>query len=181
MLASMLVLAATGVDPVPDTVTGKSGLPQLNVIDFAPQLFWLALSFAALYVLLARVVIPRIESVIDDRRTRIQHDLDAAERLKTETEKALAAYEEAYAAARSKASDIAKRTHEALAADVEAERSRVEAQVVARIAEAEARIGETKAKAMAHVNEIASETAEAIVARLIGQDRRVAAKAEAGE
>jgi F0F1-type ATP synthase membrane subunit b/b' len=53
--------------------------------------------------------------------------------------------------------------------------------VAARIADAEARINETKSKAMAHVNAIASETADAIVARLIGQDRRVAAKAEAGE
>ena len=177
MPASLLVLAATGVDPVPETVTGKSGLPQLNVTDFAPQLFWLALSFIVLYVLLARIVLPRIGSVIEERRNRMQRDLQEAERLKTETEKALAAYEEAYAAARSKANDIAKRTHEALSADVEAERSRVEGQVAARIADAEARINETKSKAMAHVNEIASETAEAIVARLIGQDARTAAKA----
>jgi len=186
MLASLLVLAAAGVDPVPDTVTGSSGLPQLNATDFAPQLIWLALSFGLLYLLLARIVLPRIGAVIEKRRERIQRDLDEAERLKIETEKALAAYEDAYAAARAKANEIAKRTHEALAADVEAQRSRVDQQIAAKLAEAEARIGDTKSKAMAHVSEIAAETAEAIVARLLGKeaassDARRAVKAGAGE
>jgi len=186
MLASLLVLAATGVDPVPDTTTGSSGLPQLDTTHFSPQLVWLALSFGALYLLLARIVLPRIEAVLGERRGRIQRDLDEAERLKVETEKALALYEDAYAAARAKANEIAKRTHEELAAKVEAERSRVDRQIAAKLEEAETRITETKAKAMAHVNEIATETAEAIVAKLIGKEAtepevRRAVKAGAGE
>jgi len=186
MLASLLVLAAAGADPVPDTVTGSSGLPQLNATDFAPQLIWLALSFGLLYLLLARIVLPRIGAVIEKRRERIQRDLDEAERLKIETEKALAHYEEAYAAARAKANEIAKRTHQELATDVEAERARVEAQIAAKLAEAETRIADTKSKAMTHVNEIAAETAEAIVARLIGKEAgepeaRRQVKASAGE
>jgi F-type H+-transporting ATPase subunit b len=179
-----VVTAALFAAATAEADEGKSGLPQLNATDFSPQLVWLALSFGVLYLLLARIVLPRIETVIGERRNRVQRDLDEAERLKSETEKALAHYEDAYATARAKANEIAKRTHAELAAKVEAERTRVDQQIASRLAEAEARITETKAKAMTHVNEIAAETAEAIVAKLIGKESaepRRAAKAGAGE
>ena len=76
------------------THEGKSGgLPQLNPADFAPQLIWLAITFAVLYFILARVALPRIGEVIEERRDRVQRDLDSAERFKKETDAALAAYE----------------------------------------------------------------------------------------
>jgi F-type H+-transporting ATPase subunit b len=183
MLAGFVALLAAAAAGAAEK---KSGLPQLNVPDFAPQLVWLALSFALLFLLLARVVLPRIGGVIEQRRNRIQRDLDEAERLKRETEKALSAYEDALASARGKANEIAKGMHEKLGAEIEKERARVEGQLAAKLAEAEARIADTRAKAMAHVEEIAAETAEAIVAKLIGydagsQDVRRPVKARAGE
>jgi F-type H+-transporting ATPase subunit b len=182
MTAALFAIAAAAAD----AEERKGGLPQLDASDFAPQLIWLALSFGLLFVLLSRIVLPRIGAVIEERRNRIQRDLDEAERLKIETEKALAAYEDALAAARGKANEIARRTREKLTADVEAERGRVEAQVAAKLTQAEARIADTKSKAMAHVNEIATETAEAIVAKLIGKEAGVVevrrpVKARAGE
>src|SRR3990170_484006 len=48
----------------------KSGLPQLNPADFSPQLIWLALTFVVLYLILARVALPRIGEVLDERRER---------------------------------------------------------------------------------------------------------------
>ena len=86
----------------------KTGLPQLNPADFSPQLIWLALTFVVLYLILARVALPRIGEVLDERRDRVQRDLDAAERFKTETDAALAAYEKALSDAHGKASSMAK-------------------------------------------------------------------------
>jgi F-type H+-transporting ATPase subunit b len=160
-LAALAVAAAAAADK-------KGGLPQLHVSDFPPQLIWLALSFGVLYFILARVALPRIGEVIEERRDRIQRDLDEAERLKIETEKALAAYEQALAAARGKATAIARETRERLAGEVEQERARVEAQVAAKLAEAENRIAVMKSRALAQVNEIATDLAGAIVARLLG-------------
>ena len=153
------------------THEGKSGgLPQLNPADFAPQLIWLAITFVVLYFILARVALPRIGEVIEERRDRVQRDLDAAERFKKDTDAALAAYERALSEARSKASSMAKDMRDKLTAETDKERTSVESQLAAKLADAETRIAATKTKALASVNEIAAETASAVVSKLLGED-----------
>jgi F-type H+-transporting ATPase subunit b len=166
MLASLAALAAA----THAAAEKKGGLPQLNPHDFAPQLIWLALTFGVLYFVLSRVSLPRISEVIEERRDRIQRDLDEAARLKGETEKALAGYEQARAEARAKAGGIARDMQERGAAEADKERVRVETQITAKMAEADARISTLKTRALAGINDIASDTAGAIVNRLIGQD-----------
>jgi len=143
-------------------------MPQLELHDFAPQLIWLAVTFIALYLIMARVALPRIAMVIEERRDRIATDLDQAEQLKRKTDEAIAAYEEALAKARAKALGIAQETREALAAEVEIEQAQAEKQISEKTAKAEKRIAQAKSDALAHVNEVAGEVAEAIVKELTG-------------
>ncbi len=145
------------------TNTSSGGLPQLHSPDFAPQLFWLVLTFAALYWIMSRVALPRIGEVIEERRDRIQRDLAAAERLKGETDKALETYEKALADARGSASAIARQTRDNLAAEVDKERKSLEDGLARKLASAEDAIAATKAKALESVKDIAGETATDIV------------------
>lgn len=144
-------------------------MPQLQFADFVPQLVWLAITFIALYLFLARVVLPRIGTVLEERRDRISRDLDEAEKLKAETENAIAAYEQAMAEARAKAHAIAQETRDKLHAEIEHERAEVDKKIMAKTAEAEERIAASKAEAMKQVNEIAGTTAQALVQELIGK------------
>lgn len=164
MLAGLVALAASSAETI-----GGGGLPQLNPQVFAPQLIWFAISFTLLYFIMSKVALPRIGTVIEERQNRIQRDLDEADRLKGETEKALAAYEEALAEARSKAHKLASETREALAKEVDSKRTQVEQQIGAKLDEAEQRIGSMKANALAQVNDIATSTAQAVVEKLIGK------------
>ena len=116
------------------------------------------------------MVLPRVGEVIEERGDRIKRDLEQAEKLKTDTEKALANYEQALAEARAKAGAIAKAMRDKLTAEVDKERAKVEAQIAAKLADAESRIAETKSRALASVGDIASEVAGAIVTRLIGTE-----------
>lgn len=147
----------------------KGGLPQLNPHDFAPQLFWLAVTFGLLWWLMAKVALPKVGGVIEERAQRIQRDLDEALRLKAETEKALADYEASLASARTRASGIAKDIRDKLTAEVDAERAKVEKQVASRVTDAEKRIADMKARALSEVGQIASDTAEAILSELQGK------------
>lgn len=143
--------------------------PPLDPQFYPSQLAWLALTFVVLYVLLSRLALPRISEVLEERQARIRRDLDEAERLKSETEKALKGYEQAISEARGQAGATARSMREQLAAETEREKSSVEGALAAKIADAETRIAATKSKAMQSVSEIATETAGAVVGALIGQ------------
>jgi F-type H+-transporting ATPase subunit b len=152
-----------------DPKGGHGSFPPFDPATFAPQLVWLAISFAALYLIMSRIALPRIASVMAERRERIQRDLAEAERLKAETDAALAAYEKSLADARGKAQGFAKEMRDRIAADMDRERRRVDDVNTARLAETEKSIADTKARALASVDQLAAETAQAIVERLIGQ------------
>lgn len=142
----------------------------LDAGTFVPQLVWLALTFGLLYVLLKRFALPRVGEVIEERQERIKRDLEKAEKLKVDTEQALANYEQALAEARTKANAIAKDVRDKLASEVDKERAAVDAQIAKKVADAEARIAQSKAKAMANVSDIAADTASAVVAKLLGTE-----------
>jgi F-type H+-transporting ATPase subunit b len=155
----------------------EAAFPPFDSTHFGSQLFWLALTFAILYVVMSRVALPRIGGILESRRVRIDGDLKEAERLRVETERALAAYEQALAEARANAHGIAEETRSAIKADLEGKRTTVEAELARKLADAEARIQKTKTAAMTNVDAIAAETVAALVGRLTGKVSAAEAKA----
>ena len=155
---------------VPHDAGHAKVFPPLDPSTFAPQLIWLALTFTALYVILSRFALPRVGEVIEERRDRIKRDLDTAERLKDDTQKALKAYEKSLGDARANASGIAKETRDRLSSDSDKEKAAIDKQIAAKLAEADTRILATKSKALASVNDVAADTAGAVVRQLIGAD-----------
>ena len=144
-------------------------MPQLDVNDFAPQLIWLAISFILLYLIMSRLALPRVGSILEERAGRIAGDLATAAKLREDTAQAIADYEKALAEAKARAQAIARKAREDINADVEAQRAQSDAQIGVRMADAEKRITALKEAALTHVGEIATETAEALVARLLGK------------
>lgn len=143
-------------------------MPQLNFQDFPPQLFWLAVSFVLLYLIMSRVALPRVGSILEERRNRIAEDLSTAAQLREDTEKAIADYEKALADAKARAQQIARQAREEMSADIERERNAVDKQISEKLADADKRISVLKESALGHIDEIATETAEALIARLLG-------------
>jgi len=115
-------------------------MPQLNPLDWAPQIIWLVITFSILYVLMKRVALPRIGSVIEARHARIAGDIEAADKLRRETQEAIAAYEQALAEAKARAHAIAQEASNKLKAEMAAERAALDRDLAARSVEAEKRI-----------------------------------------
>ncbi len=152
--------------------------PPFQSQHFPSQLLWLTVSFVLLYVMMAKVALPRIGSIFAERSGRITDDLKTAQRFKEQSDVANTAYQKALADARSRAQSIAGAMREQQAAEAEATNKRLESQLHERLAAAEQSINATRTAAMGNVGAIAAEIAAAIVERLIGTapaEREVAA------
>jgi F-type H+-transporting ATPase subunit b len=157
---------------------GHGAFPPFNAHTFPSQLIWLAIFFVLLYALMAKWALPRVARVIDNRQKLITDDIAEAERLKGQSDEAVAAYEKALADARARAQSIANETRERQHAEAEAARKTLEDALNAKLAEADKSIAATKQAAMSNVRAIAEDAARAIVERLIGaapSDKAVAA------
>ncbi|MEA2934085.1 MAG: F-type H+-transporting ATPase subunit b [Variibacter sp.] len=148
---------------------GPGPFPPFQKETFASQLFWLALAFVVLYVLMSKVALPRVGGILADRKARIASDLAEAERARADSEAAMAAYEKSLADARARAQSIATETRDRLMGEAEGHRKTLEAKLNVQLAESEKSIAATKTSAMSNVRQVAVEAASAIVERLIGQ------------
>lgn len=157
----------------------KLAFPPLDAKTFPSQIFWLVIFFGALYLLMSRLVLPRIASILQTRKDRIDGDIARASALKDETEAALNSYNKALADARGNATDIATKTRETVNTDIADKQHALAADLSAKAVAAEGKIAKAKAKAMESVQSIASETASEIVAALTGGKVTKAALAKA--
>jgi F-type H+-transporting ATPase subunit b len=169
MAAPNTVAGTVQLAPVPQS----TGLPQMDFSTFPSQLFWLAVSFGLLFIVLSRVAVPRIAGVITERRNRIEGDLGAAERLRQDAANALQSYEAALANARARAHALADENRKRTLAGIDQAKAKADTAAQAAITEAERRIAADRSKAAAAIRAAAAEAAADIVERLIGE--RVAA------
>jgi len=146
---------------------GSGGLPQLDFDTWPSQIFWLVVALVVLYQLMTRVALPRISSVLEERADAIADDLDRAEEYRRKAHEAEEAYAQALADARAKAQAIAAETRAEIQKDVEAETAKADAQISAKVAESEKRIAEIRESAMASLGEVATDTATAVLDKVM--------------
>jgi F-type H+-transporting ATPase subunit b len=147
---------------------GHKVFPPFDHTTFASQLLWLVITFGVFFLLMQKVLVPRVGGILESRHQRLSQDIDEAARLKAEADAAVATYEGELAAARTKANAIGTAARESAKAKAEAERLAIEASLAEKLKAAEARIAGIKEKAFADVGTIAEETAAAVVDQLVG-------------
>ena len=143
-------------------------MPQFDPTFFAPQLFWLFLTFVTLYVLMTVVALPKIGAVLDERQRKIDDNLDKAAQLKAEAEAAVAAYERALSESRAHAHSVIKEASDRLAHEADERNKALATRLAEQIKSGEACIAEAKDKALANVRDVALDVAGATIARLVG-------------
>lgn len=145
-------------------------MPQLDVSTFPAQLVWLVICFVALYALMARVGLPRIGTILRDRRGRIEGDLANAQQMKDEAEAVIAAYQRALAEARADAQATVRETIETLNAAAAERQRKLAESLAAETAAAERRIAAAKTEALANLRDVAVDVARAAAAKVAGTE-----------
>ena len=147
---------------------GQPGLPQMDVTTFPSQIFWLAVTFTLLFIVLWRVTLPKIAGAITDRRNRIDGDLATADQAQKAASDALKSYEAHLAQAKARAVGLADENRRKITAEIDDIKQTADKEAQATMSAAEARIAAERDKAGTSVVQSAAEAAAAIVARLIG-------------
>jgi F-type H+-transporting ATPase subunit b len=160
---AMLSLAAS------PALAAGSAFPPFDSKTFTSQLFWLFLTFGTLYLLMSKVALPRVGSILEERRETIASALSAASDAQKQAEAAALAHEQALAKAKADGQAIAQDARAKSTRQIDAARQKAEAENAAKLTEAEARITAMKTEAMGNVASIAQEATTAILEQLSGK------------
>lgn len=143
-------------------------MPQLDPTFYPTQLFWLLITFVVLYLVLWKLVLPRIGEVLEARQDHIDADLEKAAALKEDSVGVLAEYDKALAGARDQATAALKRASDEMAAESAERHEAFGRDLAQKTKEAEARIAAAKEEALGNLKVVAAEVAGAATAKLIG-------------
>ena len=151
-------------------------MPQINQLPdiFFSQLFWLLVVFGIIYFWIGRGMVPKIQSVVEDRDRKIADDLAAAQRARDQAEAAEEAYRERIDASRSEAMKLAQEAKHQAALDTEKKLKAIDAKIGKKVADAEAKIRDAAEAARRELEPVAAEAASQLVSKLTCQT--VAAK-----
>ena len=146
-------------------------MPQINQLSeiFFSQLFWLLIVFGVIYFWIGRGMVPKIQSVVEDRDKKIADDLAAAQRAREEAEASEEAYRARIDASRSEAMKVAQDAKNQAALDTEKRLKAVDEKIGKKIADAEAKIRDAADKARRDLEPVAAEAASELVSKLTGQ------------
>lgn len=147
----------------------SGGLPQFQTEHWAGQMVWLVVIFTVLFILIAKVFAPRLRNVIDKRGATIAEDLASARAIRDEAEAQAKDAAAETAAAHVAARKLAAEAKAKATAEMAAAQAKEDARLNGILAEAEASIRAKRDEALAHVTEIATDTASTLVEKLTGK------------
>ena len=144
-------------------------MPQFEQVDtFVSQIFWLLVTFSILYIVMSRIVLPRIAETLTNRRNKIEDDLGKADELRSKAADVQLSYEAALAKATEEARSVHRDAHAAIAARSEKEHGELAAKLADEAAAADQRITDAKSTAMDEMHAASVEVVQAATECLIG-------------
>lgn len=167
-LLSIPVFCGLALAASPAYAAGSS-FPPFDSTTFVGQLFWLALTFGTLYFLMSTIALPRVGTILEERRETIASALAEAAKAQKQAEEAAIAHEQSLAKAKADGQAIAQEARAKSAKQIETKRKKVEEENAAKLSEAEARITAMKTEAMGNVATIAQEAVLAMIEQISGK------------
>ena len=148
----------------------SGGMPQLNPEFWISQIFWLTLTFGILYIVLSKLILPKISDNLESRKSQILENIEAAEKQRQNSEEKLKEYEEIVSKSKMEAKSIFNQAREKALKDISAKKEVLDKQIDEEISKAEQEIKELQSGAAEKINKIAIETSSELIQKLIGAE-----------
>ena len=148
----------------------SGGMPQLNPEFWVSQIFWLTLTFGILYIVLSKLILPKISANLESRKSQIQENIEAADKQRESSETKLKEYDEIILKSKLEAKNIFKDAREKTLKDINSKREILDKQIDEEVKNAEKEIEILRKSAPEKINKIAVDTSSELLKRLIGTD-----------
>ena len=148
----------------------SGGMPQLNPEFWISQIFWLTLTFGILYIVLSKLILPKISANLELRKSQIQDNIEAAEKQRKDSESKLKEYDDIIFKSKLEAKNIFKDSREKVIKDINNKKETLENQINEEIKKAEQEIEVVKKSAPEKINKIAIEASSELIKKLIGAE-----------
>ena len=146
----------------------SGGMPQLDSEFWLSQIFWLVITFGILYLVLSKIILPKISDNLETRKSQILDNLELAEKQRKNSETKLKEFDNIILKSKIDAKNLFNASRKKLLEDINKKREILEEEIDREIKEVETEIEELKKKAPEKINKIAVETSSDLVNQLIG-------------
>ena len=148
----------------------SGGMPQLNPEFWVSQIFWLIITFGILYVVLSKLILPKISANLELRKLQILDNIEAADKQREESEIKLREYDEVISRGKVEAKSIYNQARERALKDINTKREVLDKQIGEEVKKAEEEINKLRLEAPKKINKIAIETSFELIQKLIGAE-----------
>ena len=148
----------------------SGGMPQLDPEFWISQIFWLTFTFGILYLVLSKLILPKISANLELRKSQIQENIEAADKQREDSETKLREYDEIISKSKIDAKKIFKETREKALKDINLKKDVLDGQINEELKKAEIEINSLKKTAPEKINKIAIETSSEILKNLMGTE-----------
>ena len=146
----------------------SGGMPQLNTEFWFSQIFWLIIAFGLLFIVLSKLILPKISENLEARKSQILENIEAAEKQRETSENKIKEYEKIIIDSKNEAKNYFSKAREKILKDIDKKREILENEINKEIKNAEREITDLKNKSPEKINKIAIETSSNLVKQLIG-------------
>ena len=148
----------------------SGGMPQLNPEFWISQIFWLTLTFGILYIVLSKLILPKISANLELRKSQIQENIEAAEKQRESSEAKLKEYDDIISKSKLEANNIFKEARENVLKEINIKKETLDKQIDDEIKKVEQEINLLRKGASEKINNIAIEAASELLVKLIGSE-----------
>ena len=148
----------------------SGGMPQLDPEFWVSQIFWLTLVFGTLYIVLSKLILPKISANLELRKSQIQENIEAADKQRKDSELKLKEYDNIIFKSKLESKNLFNETREKTLKNINIKRDTLEKQIDEEIKKAETEINQLRKSAPEKINKIAIETSSEILKNLIGTE-----------
>ena len=151
--------------------SGESGgMPQLNPEFWVSQIFWLVLTFGLLYIILSKLILPKISNNLESRKSQILENIETAEKQREESEKKLKEFEKIILDSKIEAKNYFNEARQKILEDITIKKNSLDKDIDDEISAAEQEIKNLKTASSEKIKNIAIETSSELIKQLIGEE-----------